>query len=155
MKDFFDLYILASAREFDEELLAKAVRRTFERRKATIPEEPFALTGEFYADRQQQTQWRAFLRKSGVEAPEDFTAVGGLLRPCLLPLLSSGTKKRARRGRRGESGARRCVGRGLVPNGILQKRQHPFRPGEIGMLRHFGAQVVDHLSDHLCIRRLR
>ena len=95
MKDFFDVYVLASAREFGEAMLAKAVRRTFARRKTTIPGEPFALTEDFYSDRQKQTQWRAFLRKSGVEIPDDFAAIGNRLRAFLLPLLTSardGTK---------------------------------------------------------------
>ena len=103
MKDFFDLYALASAREFDEDLLAKAVRRTFERRKTAMPEEAFALTEHFYTDRHKQTQWRAFLRKSGVEAPEDFSVVGGLLRTFLLPLLGSEAKSRVWRGVRWRS----------------------------------------------------
>jgi predicted nucleotidyltransferase component of viral defense system len=87
MKDFFDLHVLASAREFDEELLAKAMRRTFERRRTVVPDEAFALSSDFYADRHKQTQWRAFLRKSGVGAPEDFAVVGDSLRTFLLPLL--------------------------------------------------------------------
>jgi predicted nucleotidyltransferase component of viral defense system len=99
MKDFFDSYVLASAREFDEDLLARAVRRTFERRKTAIPEDAFALSEDFYADRHKQTQWRAFLRKSGVEAPDDFTIVGRLLRTFLFPLLAPGTKNRVWRGR--------------------------------------------------------
>ena len=94
MKDFFDLWLLASRREFDTELLAKAVVRTFRRRKTAIPEEAFALTEEFYSDREKQTQWRAFLRKSGVDAPTDFATVGRLLRRFLVPLLDAarGTK---------------------------------------------------------------
>ncbi|MDP9193241.1 MAG: nucleotidyl transferase AbiEii/AbiGii toxin family protein [Acidobacteriota bacterium] len=88
MKDFFDVYVLARGHDFEERLLAKAVTRTFERRKTAIPEEPFALTPEFYSDRGKQTQWRAFLTKSGVNAPEMFTEVGDLLRIFLSPVLS-------------------------------------------------------------------
>ncbi len=89
MKDFFDVYILASFREFDEELLAKAISRTFKRRKTQIPEEAFALTADFYSDAQKQMQWRAFLRKSGVNAPADFPVTGERLRAFLLPMLES------------------------------------------------------------------
>jgi predicted nucleotidyltransferase component of viral defense system len=53
MKDFFDVYLLSSAYEFDRELLAKAVSRTFKRRKTAIPEAPFALSDDFYADSQK------------------------------------------------------------------------------------------------------
>lgn len=89
MKDFFDLYVLAGNREFDEKLLAKAVSRTFARRKTIVVDEPFGLTTDFYADRQKQTQWGAFLRKSGIDAPEDFAEIGDLLRTFLLPVLSA------------------------------------------------------------------
>jgi len=88
MKDFFDLYTLARGRKFDEELLTKAVRRTFTRRKTVIPKEPFALTPDFYNDRQKQAQWRSFLSKSGIAGPEDFTELGKRLRRFLLPILA-------------------------------------------------------------------
>jgi len=80
MKDFFDVYTLARTRHFDEELLAKAIARTFERRRTAMPEEPFALTPEFYSDQAKQAQWRAFIAKSGVDAPAAFTEVGDALR---------------------------------------------------------------------------
>ncbi|MEA2463625.1 MAG: hypothetical protein QOJ98_1372 [Acidobacteriota bacterium] len=89
MKDFFDVYMLASMREFDGELLSKAVSRTFRRRKTAIPEEAFALSEDFYDDRPKQAQWRAFLRKTSVRAPEDFHAVGSLLRSFLVPVMAS------------------------------------------------------------------
>lgn len=89
MKDFFDVYVLARTREFDEALLAKAVARTFERRRTVIPEEPFALTAEFYSDGSKQGQWRAFLTKSGVDAPVAFTEAGHLVRAFLCPVLST------------------------------------------------------------------
>jgi len=87
MKDFFDLYVLASRREFDLELLAKGVSRTFQRRATIIPEETFALSEDFYTDRQKQTQWRAFLRKTSAGAPQDFSVVGSLLRKFLIPAM--------------------------------------------------------------------
>ena len=89
MKDFFDVYALARGREFGEALLVKAIERTFERRKTPIPEKPFALTPELYSDRGKQAQWRAFLTKSGMNAPSAFDEVGDLLRAFLIPVLSS------------------------------------------------------------------
>ena len=89
MKDFFDVYVLARTHEFDDALLAKAVARTFERRKTSIPEMPFALTADFYSDASKQAQWRAFVTKSGVDAPAAFTEVGRVLRAFLLPVLSA------------------------------------------------------------------
>lgn len=88
MKDFFDVYTLARSYDFNRDLLAKAIVRTFARRRTAIPEEPYALTPELYADRDKQTQWRAFLTKSGVVAPAAFAEVGKALRDFLLPVVS-------------------------------------------------------------------
>jgi predicted nucleotidyltransferase component of viral defense system len=96
MKDFFDVYVLARGRDFEEVLLAKAVTRTFDRRNTAIPEKPFALTPEFYLDRVKQTEWRAFLTKSGVHAPAAFSEVGDLLRNFLSPILLSALTGAAR-----------------------------------------------------------
>ena len=103
MKDFFDVYVLARGREFDESLLAKAIARTFARRKTAIPDTPFALTTEFYSDRAKETHWQAFLTKSGVDAPRLFSEVGDVLRKFLVPVLASARSgaTRERRWRRG------------------------------------------------------
>jgi hypothetical protein len=103
MKDFFDVYVLARTREFDESLLSLAIARTFERRRTVIPDVPFALTAEFYSEESKQAQWRAFLTKSGVDAPVTFTEVGNFLRAFLSPVLSSARSKvtRVRRWRDG------------------------------------------------------
>jgi predicted nucleotidyltransferase component of viral defense system len=104
MKDFFDVWFLASTQQFDEDLLARAIRRTFDRRRTAIPENAFALSEPFYADPQKQTLWRAFLRKNDIDAPIEFAMIGELLRAFLVPPLASARDgvKRSRkwRGRR-------------------------------------------------------
>jgi predicted nucleotidyltransferase component of viral defense system len=65
MKDFWDLYILIGEFEFDQKLLQKAIKATFERRQTTLTDKlPIALTEEFINDKGKQTQWNAFLRKN-------------------------------------------------------------------------------------------
>jgi hypothetical protein len=67
MKDFFDLFTLCTQFEFDGELVCRAIRATFERRKTIIPTtRPLALTTEFSEDKQKSVQWNAFLRKSNL-----------------------------------------------------------------------------------------
>lgn len=71
MKDFFDLWFLASKFDFDGALLAQAVAATFERRGTPIPiEPPLALTQTFAADQGKRRQWRAFLSRSGVASTD-------------------------------------------------------------------------------------
>ncbi|HYN78669.1 MAG TPA: nucleotidyl transferase AbiEii/AbiGii toxin family protein, partial [Lamprocystis sp. (in: g-proteobacteria)] len=68
MKDYFDLWILASHADFDGGTLAQAIRATFERRATRIPEGiPFGLTDEFSQEPQKQTQWRAFLTRTALD----------------------------------------------------------------------------------------
>lgn len=67
MKDFYDVAVLARDFNFDGELLARAIRATFERRKTTLPTTtPVALTPAFAEDPTKKTQWSGFVRKAGV-----------------------------------------------------------------------------------------
>lgn len=68
MKDFYDLVVLSRMLEFDGDLLVRAIRATFERRRTPLPAGlPAALTPEFTEDAMKRTQWSAFVRKSGGE----------------------------------------------------------------------------------------
>ncbi len=52
-------------------MLAVAIRATYERCGTSIPEDmPFGMTNEFGRDRQKQAQWRAFLSKNRLSAPD-------------------------------------------------------------------------------------
>lgn len=65
MRDFFDVHALSEHNRFDGDLLARAVRATFERRRTPVPESlPLALTPAFAAVREKQVQWQGFLRKN-------------------------------------------------------------------------------------------
>ena len=68
MKDFYDVWFLATKFSFDGARVCDAIGATFDRRDTPLPKEtPLALTGEFLEDRAKQTQWGAFLRKTGVQ----------------------------------------------------------------------------------------
>lgn len=65
MKDIYDLWVLSRQYEFDGNLLAQAIRATFERRKTSVPARlPLALTEEFYRDRVILARWNAFIGKT-------------------------------------------------------------------------------------------
>lgn len=64
MKDFFDIWVLASRFDCDGPRLTQAIEATFERRLTPLPvSPPLALTEEFYSDAGKKVQWSAFLRK--------------------------------------------------------------------------------------------
>ena len=87
MKDFFDLFTLCSQFEFDGQLICRAIKATFDRRKTSIPaSRPLALTAEFSEDKQKSTQWNAFLRKSNLDSKNlDLTEIAARLADFLMP----------------------------------------------------------------------
>ena len=65
MKDFYDLAVLARDFDFEGELLTRAIRATFARRKTPLPTTtPVALTAAFAEDPTKKTQWSGFVRKA-------------------------------------------------------------------------------------------
>jgi predicted nucleotidyltransferase component of viral defense system len=96
MKDFYDIWFMASTWDFDQGSLRNAIASSFERRGTAIPRDvPFALTEEFLNDRQKTKQWKAFLERLSFreEAAISLSEVGDMLRafllPCLLPQTDS------------------------------------------------------------------
>jgi predicted nucleotidyltransferase component of viral defense system len=87
MKDFFDVWILASRFEFAGARLSDAINATFRQRNTELPTNPpMALTEEFYNDAGKQVQWNAFLRKGRLKVQErDFGKVVSLLQLFLMP----------------------------------------------------------------------
>ena len=87
LKDFYDLWALASSCDFEGEVLAKAISATFARRKTPLPTAaPIALTSEFAGERMKRNQWRAFVRRGKLRAgdatlEEIVTVLHGFLMP--------------------------------------------------------------------------
>lgn len=64
MKDFYDVWYLATTFAFDGDRLAAAIRATCARRETPLPSErPVALTQEFADEVGKVVQWQAFVRK--------------------------------------------------------------------------------------------
>jgi predicted nucleotidyltransferase component of viral defense system len=89
LKDYFDLSVIMDRETLDSELLAKAIRATFERRGMSVSDAvPVGLTDEFAHDSSRQSLWLAFLRKNSLE-PEPLPAVVDRLRLALAPALKT------------------------------------------------------------------
>lgn len=90
MKDFYDLYALAGAFEFERSTLLQAMKATFERRSTSFTDElPAALTAPFYAEGSRAEQWRAYVTKNNLaDAPAYFVRVGDQVISFLQPLWS-------------------------------------------------------------------
>lgn len=90
MKDFYDLCVLASTFDFDGRMLAESIAGTFRHRGTRPPDElPLALTPLFMADPSRAVQWKAFLRRSRLEAPPDPTRVIEIVERFIWPPLTA------------------------------------------------------------------
>ena len=87
MKDFYDLWILAQRFEFESGTLVAAIQATFKTRRTILPRWPLALRAEFHELPAKQTQWRAFLRKSGLRADSSLKEIVEVIREFLMPLV--------------------------------------------------------------------
>jgi predicted nucleotidyltransferase component of viral defense system len=89
LKDYFDLSVLLERELLDTDLLAQAVKATFERRGMAVPGAlPVGLTDEFAQDASRQALWLAFLNKNEL-IPEPLPAVVGRLRAGLTSVLTT------------------------------------------------------------------
>lgn len=92
MKDFFDVWLLATRFAFDGPLLARAVQETFRQRQTALQARPVAFSPAFAENRDKQTQWQAFVRRhpSDDQPPtlgEAAEMIAALLRPVALALV--------------------------------------------------------------------
>ncbi len=87
MKDFHDVWFLTQRFQLDGPTLCRAIEATFARRKTPWPVWPDPLSNAFANDATKQTQWAAFVRRSGLTGlPEQFADVVVAIRGQLEPL---------------------------------------------------------------------
>ncbi|MXW27016.1 MAG: nucleotidyl transferase AbiEii/AbiGii toxin family protein [Dehalococcoidia bacterium] len=86
MKDFYDIWAMATTLEFSGEPLAAALAATFQRRGTALPfEPPVALRPDFSADPDKQSQWSAFSQRVAGPPGVPLQAVIEMLGRFLLP----------------------------------------------------------------------
>lgn len=95
MKDFYDIWKLATDFEFSGELLSKAIAATFINRKTALPTSPpLALTSEFSNDQQKAKQWIAFCKKTGLDVGElELSDIVNELQKFLLPVTTAAAQQ--------------------------------------------------------------
>jgi predicted nucleotidyltransferase component of viral defense system len=92
LKDYFDLYVLATEVVIDDASLTRQVAQTFQRRGTTIPGEmPVGLSDAFAGDSERNARWRAFLERSGgaASAPASFPEVVERIRELVVASLEA------------------------------------------------------------------
>lgn len=87
MKDFFDMWLVASEFDFDGETLAEAIKQTFAHRQTDMAARPAALTMAFAAGESRQALWTAFVsRRLIAGAPTGLPTIIEVLIDFLLPV---------------------------------------------------------------------
>lgn len=92
MKDFYDVWILATTYPFEAKTLKDAIKSTFERRDTPLPlDAPLALTREFSEDAAKKAQWIAFVRKGKLLENESFSLnqIVRIIKKLILPALAA------------------------------------------------------------------
>ena len=97
MKDYYDVWALAKTFDFDGDVLRKALRATFRRRKTPLPDGvPDGLSDGFARDSAKQTQWTAFARRTRLKlSGADLTTVVETVRAFVAPPLAAASKPEA------------------------------------------------------------
>jgi len=90
MKDFYDIWLLSKRFDFDRSILSDAIRQTFKRRSAEIPEIPIAFTEDFFTNPAKVTQWRAFIARKRIDdAPTNLFEVVEAIKTFLKPVIDN------------------------------------------------------------------
>jgi predicted nucleotidyltransferase component of viral defense system len=106
MKDFYDIWSLATHFSFEGSTLARAIAETFESRGTPVPLHPTAFSDAFAQDGEKQAQWEAFRRRlDGEDVPVDLQEaiqlIGAFLHPVTQALVEGQTfQQRWESGRR-------------------------------------------------------
>lgn len=89
MKDFYDLWLLATGHEFTGPVLVEAIRSTFSRRRTALPETiPIALTAAFGEVPHKQAQWYAYLRKTHIKGEHlSLSQTAGIIASFVMPVI--------------------------------------------------------------------
>jgi predicted nucleotidyltransferase component of viral defense system len=85
IKDFYDVYMLLSSNEFDNDTLEEAIKATFANRETSYTESHALFTSEFATNTQRKRSWTAFLNKINRDKELPFEEVMRLISEKLMP----------------------------------------------------------------------
>ena len=86
MKDFYDIYKLCYAFDFDGNCLFEAISRTIKRRKTPLTQIPTVFSDTFTLLSDKETQWRSFQKRIGVASGLEYQEVIAGIKAFLAPI---------------------------------------------------------------------
>ncbi len=96
IKDFYDLWVIATELEIEGGLLVGAIQATFERRETPLSEQKHSVfENSFTSDENKQKQWVAFLSKNELESDMIFEVLMRELQGFLEPVYAAAAKEQS------------------------------------------------------------
>ncbi len=93
IKDFYDVWVIAKKLEINGDLLAGAVKATFQNRETELSKDKLTVFEEAFAtDENKQKLWAAFLSKNTLQSELSFTGLIEQLRAFLEPIYVAAEK---------------------------------------------------------------
>ena len=90
LKDFYDVWLLATNLSLDGAAAAAAFAATFRRRGTGLPKEGAPIvTDEFVNSRSVTTQWSAYRVKAGIDQALEFVMIAEVVRAFVTPVLDA------------------------------------------------------------------
>ncbi|MGE5350593.1 MAG: nucleotidyl transferase AbiEii/AbiGii toxin family protein [Acidobacteriota bacterium] len=89
MKDFYDIFFLASNIPFSSDIMKKALETTFLTRGTQIEDRAIIYENEFQNDTLKNTQWNIFLSKNKIELKISFVQVIEKIHDFIEPIFSN------------------------------------------------------------------
>ncbi len=96
MKDFYDIRVIAQSMILDGNILAQAMKATFETRKTAISTEALTLfSDEFKQDTGKSIQWSAFINKNNITDETGFSDVVTEIQQFIEPIYQAISENRS------------------------------------------------------------
>ncbi|HPG41139.1 MAG TPA: nucleotidyl transferase AbiEii/AbiGii toxin family protein [bacterium] len=89
MKDYNDIYCLQNKLTFAGKELSQALLGTFKNRNTDFKETTRIFSDEFIANNVKQIQWKSFLNKSKITAPQEFKSIAEHIKLFLEPVFNA------------------------------------------------------------------
>ncbi|MEA2104026.1 MAG: nucleotidyl transferase AbiEii/AbiGii toxin family protein [Candidatus Cloacimonadota bacterium] len=89
MKDFFDIYHLASHQDFELQILREAIKTTFNNRQTKLSSRLEIYSENFINNVTKKRQWEAFIRKMRIDDDLSFQDCMSLIKKFIEPVLEN------------------------------------------------------------------
>lgn len=89
LKDFYDIFYLATKQRFEAVRLKDAIAGTLKKRNLTLETTPAIFTEQFMNNEIKKVQWKAFLKKTKLPVNDDFAVIVASIQKFLGPMAKS------------------------------------------------------------------